>query len=465
MTAVALTFDEYMKHETTSGRRNNYLRGWTKKGQVDVWLHTRVLPIALWQHGWQRVMAREDKQTNRKWLEIWGDGVNCLEPEDVLRKQYRRDPDSGERELPPTLCPMCKMIEHVYQEILAGRMGFAEPLFRFEAPTADKEKERTLHAGGITNLFNKDDLDEAQKKAMAAQRVYQKDAWQQNAMSKCKYVFCVVDNAEPQAGVQIAVETTLLGDKVRGVIRDQITNLGPEEGNPFTHPYAIQWQYKPTEKEFNKKYHALPLTRLALREEIRALIYETAPPDTSRLTAPPNLATLRSVLERHAIGVAKRLPWDEFFGPAEQLIGAQAPDEGAASFDPGKLTPPEVGAGEVGRAEDVINAAEQAALAAKAPEPAPASPSPQAAADEEVSCDKCAKAMLLSQTVCPHCGHDYDPKPPPAAAKPPPRSRSAAMGTGPAQPPAAQPSAPKAPEPPPAPAPTDAGQGTDELPW
>lgn len=374
MSSRAMALDEYLGH-TARGGGNTFLRGWKKRTPpaVDTVIHTRAPFVALWQHNLPRIQVIE-KEGEPPRREVWGGTWACIEPESVLKGQYKRDRDSGERRVPPTICPACILIEHVRRQVAAGQIKFTQPLFKWEGDEADKA--RVITAAGIFNGYNdKDKLTREQKVQMRKAGISPKESWKENAYAKCNYLFVVVDVDNVDDGVQVAIETTLLGDKIKEAIRDRMVAMGEDEGNPMKNPYAIRWEHHPDKQVFNEKYKAIVMPKIAITEAIRQLIEVQDPPDVSGIAAPGNVKQLRADLESHAL---VEFPWDEIFGPSEAYIDDDDDDRPAAAPPPESSKQQAVGSGD---------------------------------GDEEVfSCDKCGKPGLTAfDTECEHCGAKYDP--------------------------------------------------------
>jgi hypothetical protein len=138
-----------------------------------------------------------------------------------------------------------------------------------------------------------------------------------------------------------------------------IESLGETEGHPLRTPYAIRWMYQPEEAEFNKKYRALAMPRLAYTDEIRALIEESPAPDISNLIGRGDIATLRASMEEHAL---IKLPFDRIFAAAEAEGGGQrsaaapkappsAPRAPEVHTEPAKAEPARARRGSAAKAE------------------------------------------------------------------------------------------------------------------
>ena len=402
--------DDFLQHKT-SGGRGAYLTGWKKEGKVNTWLHTQRLPMAVWRHAHiPKVVVLEDRQTNESVRHIWSGEWVCPEDESVLLSQYAVDP-KGARENPPEYCPICRLNDYIRRAVQAGRIPWTKEVFRFEG---DVEKERLiLHAGGMFMTRKQyDALDAEEIKEARKLGVNVKEMWKENCYAKAEYLFCVVDDAHPESGIQKAFNPSSLGDKVKDVIADMRESKGVEEGDPTINPYCIQWQYREGEPDPKKMYHALAIQKQRLTPAIEKLIYGP-PPDISKDIRPFNLVEMRAYLEEHAL---IKLPWDQIFDvKVREEREEPAPEptrqrRAAAPTDDEPEPTPAKGAKRRGAAP----------ARAKFPDD-----------DDEhaVACENpdCEKAMWDDEHECPHCGSKYDddfklvvaePEPPKKAAGP-----------------------------------------------
>lgn len=394
-------FLNYKGSETTGGKR---LKGWANDpGFLNWWMHTQQFPIAIWYHRLPElvVWSPKDAQDTKK-KNIWGRQLACHEDDKILKKMYFRN-DDGSREFPPKKCGLCRCVECVYQMVRRGQLQDTDLIFKWEG--SDKPEENiALHAGGFANYWKRDKLSDAEKERLKNSGIYfsgKQGVWRENAQAKLNYIFVGVNQDDVAAGVQVAVQTKDVGEKVRATINKEIASNDGDAGNPFINPYCIQVLYKAEEKEFGKKYDALRMNRFKLTPEIERLI-KGEKPSVKKYTDKFDQALVRSQLESHAL---VDLPWDRIFdveaGPVEP---------------PGPKTSAQVPA-------DVKPSAPAAP-------PAPAAAAPAASSGgrrrveppkEEMGdpCDDCKAPMTKTQTKCTQCGAVYaNDTPAPAAAAP-----------------------------------------------
>jgi hypothetical protein len=400
-----MDLDGFLGHETRAKFGGKFLRGWKKRGSVTTVLHMRAPIIAVWQHPLPRVV--EVKGEHGSSNQVWSGSWNCLESEEVLQLQYKRDYDSGERTVLPQICPACILVETVRAMIESGELQFCEPVLRWQGD--DPKKAQTFTAAGMINLYRSTKLTEDQKEAMRVARVRPSEAWKETLYAKCKYLFTVVDVDKPQDGVQVALETTLLGDKVKEEIAKAMTREGSDAGNPLKNPYAIRWVYDEHAATPLESYSAIVLGKWRDPEtqtpwidaQIRDLITQ-APPDVGKLMAPGNVAKLRDDLEAHAL---VKMPWDDIFGPAEDAAGdadssppepAQRPAEVKPAPEPAPKAEPSQSA--------------TAPKESKSGDTEPAVPSDDGEDADTFGCDKCGEPMRIDEFVCPNfqCKAKYD---------------------------------------------------------
>lgn len=456
--------EDFLTHSTRGGGAN-FLVNWKKKRnppKIRVVLHTKASIMAVWSYPWLRVVNREyqGKESNQ----VWSDRFNSHESVEVLTRQYHRD-DDGQRKVPPTICPMALMLEDVYQKWLRGEVAWDQPIFRFEGD--DASKAQVFHAAGmigkIDDIWEK--LSEKERKEALARGVPgPRDAWKQSMGAKCEYLFSVVDYDEIGAGIQVARETTLVGDKMKKVIKDRIRSEGPDKGHPYKHPIVFEWSYDANAKNFGDKYDVVAIAgALAIGPEIRDLIFDKDPPDISNLINPGNAENLRASMEDHYIGPKDLLDFDAYFKAIEEKLGTQpaAPDERSAeqiasdiSGEPLDDEPeaakeePKQAAKEEPKQEAKEEAKQEAQpttrkrrAAAPAEDPTYVVASTKkidgqdvtfnAAGDELLPCEKCETIMLITESKCRKCGAEYvvEDAPPATPASTKPSAKPSEPGT------------------------------------
>jgi hypothetical protein len=416
---MANSIDDFLNHRTNSGDRASFFK-WKDKGEADVWLHTKCMPKPVWRHQIPKLVPIEDKDTKETHIMLWSENAVCHEDEEILRAQYQRD-DDGARKKTPTKCGLCRYVEWVFQQVQQEKLSWTDPVLHFEGFTKEKikgnweyvETELTLHAGGLYGAFQKVE-DDDEKRELKEAGIFLKEAWKEKMLASCNYIFRIVDNKSIKDGVQIAIEASLLGDKVKTVISDRMQSVGRDKGNPMVTPYAIRWKYNDKEKEFGKKYHALPLEEERISQTIRDLIIEAEPPDITRLTEPYNQATVRAFFEKHS--VLKNVPWDKLFrkeSSAGKSTTAGAEAEKASSKKAPDSEPDDPDETQVRKKQDD-----------GPPKGYTTSTGIFIPEDDAVECNKCDKPMHESWNKCVECGKTYEggedpPEPPKKEEKEP----------------------------------------------
>lgn len=401
-----LGVDEYLAHSTSSGGSGSIWgkmlkKDWKDAGELEVWLHTRGgIAVPLITHGWYVKRSWEDRATGQISVSVWSDKWVCHEEEEVVRLQYKTDEDDN-RLRPPAVCPACMLVDFVGRNIRNGKLHWCEPLFEWAVSGQDRV---VLHAGGIVNKFGDKKLTQQEVAEMKSHGIFQSDAWKESMWAKFAYIFRVVLGRDPTE-CKIAIQSSIMGESMRAVIRDEIAKarrlmaadptINPNRGNPLLDPYPFSWRHNKNEKNFARKDSALAIYGVKPSEKILELITTGELPDISPLTAKGNCATLRAQMESAAVGKAKSFPWDKLFAPAK-AAGLMDPDMGdgrsdGTDFDPGELDAQNARAArtpDVGRAPGGVGVHE--------PEPAEGEP-----------CEHCGSAMGERDLTCSKCGSEY----------------------------------------------------------
>ena len=377
-TNEGMGLDAFLGHKSSSGSgKGGRLKKWKKNDPptVDTWMHTKSKIAALWQHGQPHVVEYKDRDTNEKVQKVFGGGqFTCWEREELLQEQYKRDDETGRRKRPPTICPECLLVEYFRDQVESGELPWTKPVFRYEAK--DDERPTIVRAAGLYGGFKKKQYTEQEIKQLKDAHVNRRESWRENQMAKLNYVFSVVDNSNPSQGTMIAVETFLLGDKVKEVIQKAMLE-DDEKGNPFLHPYCIRWLHRPDEDDIKKKYDAIKLGKITMSEEVRKLIRETDPPDLKHTLSRGNPVKLRAQLEEACL--IKGVPWDAIFGRAEKAWEAKEAKEGT-NFDVDEY--------EKADAEKITDVRSKA---------------------EDWVCEECGELVKAGAKKCPSCGSTAKP--------------------------------------------------------
>lgn len=314
MTMQGQTLDDLIR-DASGGQKKKYndrkastIAGWSYKrkspnGQAEVlvWLHTKAMFYRIYQHQWPRFGRGRD---NPDIQEVYFGKYRCLENDRTNEKQYFRTPD-GKREYPPQVCPICRLQEHVRELVEAGDLKFTDPLFEYKG----NGKTIVLHAGGIFGGYEDKYMTPEQAEELKKSGI--KRPWAESTVCKKKYLFSVLDHAEPSAGVQVVCESKTLGDSMIAQIATQRKQAGAK-GDPMLNPYAIAWQYDEHQMG-NKKYSASAVPLVGITDEIKRLITEEEPPSVERYMEGWNLRSMQAAMEQCCV---QSIDWEYCFGPA-----------------------------------------------------------------------------------------------------------------------------------------------------
>jgi hypothetical protein len=399
---------EYEMDEWLNGgkkfEKKQFLEKWQNRPgkKVNLFLHCKAKPVEFYRHGFFRIVEDFNKETKVKSLKIRFAMLNCHEDIITSRRQNKREED-GSRKFPPQACPMCLLSEHLRAEVSAGRISWTDAVFEIEAGGEVK----SVTAGAFYNAFGGDKLTPEQKAELRTAGMTPNEAWKENHTSKGAICLRVVDADATDLGTQIAIETPLVGDVIKNVIRDTKESIGESDGNPLLNPYCIQLVYNDKEPVFSKKYRAIRMEKVKPSPEILGLIQDTDPPDLGNLADPFDALALRTLLEKSAL---IKLPFDELFKNAKKAEAKpEKPAEEKKAAAPAKPPAPPADR-QLGEVHD------------------PNHPSREAPGDE-CDCDDCGAVMKLTDPKCLKCGKVYAEEAPPP---PPPQRRSRSAANKPA---------------------------------
>lgn len=302
------SFDDYAASETPGWNRagGDRLKNWKKDGEITIWLPLNQPPLVVWRHQFPIAVTRDkDKEAT---LAYWMRGHVCWESEATLKDERKRVRETGARIIPPTACPLCKMQEWLYQQVkVLEKIDWMTDIFRFDGATNPKDN-LVLKAGGMLGFFGSKFMSEEEKAEMAAAGVKGTEAWKQKVGAKPECLVCVVDNNEPDKGIQTTFEPISVGEAIKDVLRKAVESRGPE-ASYSKKPYAIKLKKDPNAKSFNETYDAVAIEKIGLSHEIEAAIIGQVP-DLSMHLRPFNGLKFRAFLEKHAL---IKMPFDEFF--------------------------------------------------------------------------------------------------------------------------------------------------------
>ena len=436
-----LSLEEYMAMSFSNfGPRTKFLKSWKKRqpARLDLWLHTKFGFRSIVSHKMRKIVVREDRQTGQQKVAVYGEDYCCWDSDARIAAAKRSEAFDEAR----ATCPLCLLLSELRKMIDRGELLPDQRIFEF---VGDDGVEVVTAAGALG--FNWDELTEEQLKSLNKAGINQANGWMQDARPKQQFVFALVDNEAVADGVQITTETKLVGEKLKDVIHDEMVRNSPDgqfhvrqtAGNPLAEPYCIRFEHYPRAQQFNKKYHVMSLPKVPLTDEIRKLIVDDDPPDTTHVTGPFNAHALKSLLEQCSV---VELPLDQCFDTALKVEAEREQNNPAAGFDPATSdqappdrthvagVPRETVAAKPQRelvAEAAKRVAAQQATAVAGPTtgnerkkpPPPANQrrvkSP-AVAPEELGdpCDVCKAPMAKDASKCQACGAEYES----AAAQP-----------------------------------------------
>lgn len=378
--------DDFLNEST--GSRGSWLKNWKDDKSIVVWLHTKTPIHARYVHQFPYIESVEDKESGeiKKVLRFYRFG--CWESERVIAKRRFRDKVTGERDLPPDICPYCLLEEWLVQD-----EKIPDDTVVFELPDAKDwngdPSPVSYKMGNLTRRWDRTGT-----------------SWKESIEVRKTYLFGIVNNAAPEDGVQIAEQAQQLGDAVRDCIKQEIDSNGVEAGNPLTSPYAIKWAYnkKASPKD---KYKAFRFNKAEMTDEIKEAISGTDPPDLAPHCKRGDAKKLRAYTEDALSDAVKdHIDLDQFFG---KVIAEQEKEEGEQPAEERKPQP---------KAQTRSPSGEK-----EAGKPSPKwgrrrkKKEPEKPKVEMIPCDDCQTPMEATATKCSKCGAEYevgaDPEPEP----------------------------------------------------
>lgn len=437
------SLDGFLDYSSKAPKTGGYLGGWKKNkdedhGELMAWLHVQFMPTPFWCHPTYTVIETKEEKlvpVPRRWT--------CHE-DDAIAKLQKWRLDDGTSEHRPIICPECILTNVIARMVDRGELGFTDVVFEWNG-TDDADAVQIL-AGGIYGHFRKKKgLHRDQEVAMRRAKVRQTDAFKHDMRTALKYEFAVLDGAHIDRGMQIAVESEGLANKIRAAILAEgmkvqaLTRIDMRDDrvrgqwDPSINPYPLLLQYDNT-KDFDDKFNVVALRGTEITDEIRALIVESPKPDAPDLE-PGSCYQLRAELEA---ACRVKLPWDEIFRPAAEKGLMNPPQESKGEVDEARSErTPEINtrtqAVEPKSGEPIRIGPAHPAWTNKAYKPGPEYKGaelhvlpPDGATDadvdrvlrvlgtvakvvaEVVACEHCNGEMTTVDPTCPTCGAGYD---------------------------------------------------------
>jgi hypothetical protein len=293
------------------GKKSEYLKPWRKNGRATIWLHTKAKFAKVPHHKWFEIVTYTKKDEEVSFIRFTR--FNCHEPADYVSISKDRDDDLS-RSHRAEICPMCKMLEWVEDQVIAGKLSPDQEIFRFD--DGDPEHLQVLHAAGISGLIQLENAPERWRKICKKSRVLQKEPWNESLSLKLSHCFQVVDDSDP-SGLVYAFEPPDLFKNLKECIADEKEKEGSDGGDPRVTPYAFLWKFdqEQAKKNFGKGNKVIALRKRQLNSKIKKLITGPKRTDQASIVAPGNCLDLRASMENAA---QIDMPFDEFFAEAKK---------------------------------------------------------------------------------------------------------------------------------------------------
>ena len=435
----------FVGHAKRNSFGGQWLEKWKESGKIVVWLHRMVDPSMCWSHPFVSLDIVEDRDTGKPKSILRFPRFVSPDPEAVHRSQYFRHEDTDTLKIPPDRDAFLLLREWLRR---ADHLALEQPIFEWRNPKNNEVK--TWTRGELSGLVKR------------SQRTFG------NSLdTKLEYIFAVVQNDDPSAGVFLARETQLLGKRVAEVIAQRQEEHGDQGGDPQINPYAFVWSYDKTQKSPMDSYKVWKGDH-QLTDAIEAAISSDNPPDPAEHTQlrDGDQEKIRAAMQDAA---QVELPLDEIFSddPAVRIeiaVGRPRTRPGAASrggssvrVPAGSARPAGQGAAtgqrpQNGAQRQIVPASQQRSAttstarltsnarpapttngAARTPPsqqprppvsaPGPASPTvgrtrrrkveepapePEPPPVETIPCEDCGHALAITADKCPGCGAEYD---------------------------------------------------------
>src|SRR5258706_8470391 len=116
---------------------------------------------------------------------------------------------------------MCLLVEAVRKLVDDGKALDTDVAFGVSG-WDDPEEDRLFHAGGFASVWPRD-MEKEDVARLKKAGIFASKAWSESAVAKLKYALAGANHDDLAAGITVSMENQLIGDKVKKVIRDEIT--------------------------------------------------------------------------------------------------------------------------------------------------------------------------------------------------------------------------------------------------
>lgn len=371
-----------------------FIEPWRKKGSITVWIHPKTKFAKVGHHKWYRIV-QFTKNNGDEVSFIRFERFNCHEPADYVSISKDRD-DNLRRDHRAQVCPFCKMIEWVEEQVISGKIEPDAEIFRFD--DGDPEHLQVLHAAGISGLIGLENAPERWKKICKRSKVLQKDPWSENCGLKLSHAFQVVADNDPSE-VKWALEPPDLFFNLKDAIAKEKKRNGDDDGDPRKNPYALLWEFDEAKarKDYGRGSSVIPQPKRNMTGKIKRLLNGPKRTDQMDVIGPGNCLELRAAME-NSIADGIDMPFDEIFAAAKKA-GLMKPSEKSQSTQPKERKRDEEDEPESDPKPKTAYKADVAQAKGNSEKKEP-----------ESTCDICHEAIGEDDIECKSCATTFDPE-------------------------------------------------------
>jgi hypothetical protein len=359
------------------------LDSWKSEGILKCWLH-REPPWERRLHNFRRMEVVEDKGGPKKkilWLPF-----SCWEGDEYHRRRRSRREDP----IPASICPGCKLIEHLEER---DDIADDDVIFLFKA--TGREKREILKC----DFIGQGDT---------------RDSYMDDFTAKTDYILAVIPDDNP-VDVLLTNEKWSLGSALLARIEKDCKLLGDDEGDPERTPICYTFEYD----DKAQKYGVSRFPEAKLTDEIQRL-WEGPAPDATRFAEMGDPKQLLESMTAAMEAAKMEFPLDDIFAAAlsewekredsskeeESKGGGSKSSKGGGSKSSKSTTKGETSKGKKNGETKPTKPTKPTRGTKKKEEP---EPEPEPPKDEVVySCENCNGDWPESEPKCPHCGAEAE---------------------------------------------------------